>query len=520
MKKREKVKKQIGLLAAGIIAVSGLLAGCGSGKNTDTGNKEVLRVEIFERGDVPEGAGSITDNAMTKWVQEEFGDPNGIKVEYVSVPRASEASQLNIFMAANEAPDIIFTYDYSALYDYYAKGGLADLSNYVDKAPQLVEFLGEDLLEVGQIDGKQILIPAKRLVRGQTGQLIRKDWLDVLGMEVPTTTEEFYNVLKAFKEKDPGNNGDKNIPFGFSFHTAMFTDLIANFITSDMTDKEVTCTPRVLQDGFKEGLRFINKMYNEGLLSPDFALDKDRKQYDSDVANGYVGFINDDLGRPLQSGGIYSTLKKSNPNAEFVALDTWTNKDGKHLKTVYSMNGMYIAVPKTSEKNVENVMKYLNWMADDDVLKTLQYGFEGKNYKLDENGIPEIIDTEEANKTHWYNLGFDLALIVNGKYNPDPEKIIDMAAIATVAPDVYRENAKYSIEDGFCKKVLPPINENKTLLETALYEIEDEIYVKGIMASEETFDSVVDKLIEEYKKAGGEELKKINEELYEQAYKE
>ena len=165
MKKREKVKKQIGLLAAGIIAVSGLLAGCGSGKNTDTGNKEVLRVEIFERGDVPEGAGSITDNAMTKWVQEEFGDPNGIKVEYVSVPRASEASQLNIFMAANEAPDIIFTYDYSALYDYYAKGGLADLSNYVDKAPQLVEFLGEDLLEVGQIDGKQILIPAKRLER-------------------------------------------------------------------------------------------------------------------------------------------------------------------------------------------------------------------------------------------------------------------------------------------------------------------------------------------------------------------
>ena len=179
---------------------------------------------------------------------------------------------------------------------------------------------------------------------------------------------------------------------------------------------------------------------------------------------------------------------------------------------------MYIAVPKVSEKNAENAMKYLNWMADDDVLKTLQYGFEGKNYKLDKNGIPEVIDTKEANKTHWYNLGFDLALIVNGKYNPDPEKIINMAATATIAPDVYKENFKYSIEDGFCAKVLPPTNENKSLLETTLSETENEIYVKGITASEGAFDSVVDKLIAEYKKAGGDEIKKINEELYKQAY--
>lgn len=512
------MKKQISLLVAGAVALSGLLAGCGSGKKTSADGKEVLRIEIFERGDVPEGAGSVTDNAMTKWVQKEFGDPNNIKVEYVSVPRASEASQLNISMAANEAPDIIFTYGYSILYDFYAKGGLTDLSDYMEKAPQLTKFLGKDLLKEGRIDGKQILVPAKRLVRGQTGQLIRKDWLDALGMNIPTNIDEFYTVLKAFKEKDPGKNGDKNIPYGFAFHTPMFTDLIRNFITSDMTDKEITCTPIILQDGFKEGLRFINKLYNEGLISPDFALDKDRKQYDSDVANGYVGFINDDLGRPLQAGGTYSVLKKSNPNAEFAALDTWTNKDGKHLKTVYSLNGMYIAVPKVSEKNAENAMKYLNWMADDDVLKTLQYGFEGKNYKLDQNGIPEVIDTKEANKTHWYNLGFDLALIVNGKYNPDPEKIIDMAATATIAPDVYKENFKYSIEDGFCAKVLPPTNENKSLLETTLSETENEIYVKGITASEGAFDSVVDKLIAEYKKAGGNEIKKINEELYKQAY--
>lgn len=71
-----------------------------------------------------------------------------------------------------------------------------------------------------------------------------------------------------------------------------------------------------------------------------------------------------------------------------------------------------------------------------------------------------------------------------------------------------KENFKYSIEDGFCAKVLPPTNENKSLLETTLSETENEIYVKGITASEGAFDSVVDKLIAEYKKAGGDEIKK------------
>ena len=392
------MKRKIGLLLAAVMIVSSLLSGCATESASTNGERTTLRVEIFERGDVPEGAGSITDNAMTKWVQETFGDPNNINIEYVAVPRSSEASQLNIFMAAGEAPDIIFTYSYQNMYEFYAQGGLLDLTPYMDAAPALKEFLGEEILAEGQVGGKQILIPSKRLIRGTTAQLIRKDWLDKLGLQAPTNPDELYTVLKAFKEKDPGGNGDKNIPYGFSFHVPSFIDLLWNFVDADITEKERTCTPIVMQKDFKEGLRYLNKLYNEGLLSLDFALDKDRKQLDADIANGYVGFWNDDLGRPLQVGAAYDVLKKNVPGSELVAVDTWSNSNGKYLKNIYSATGLYIAVPKSSEDKAESVMKYLNWMADPEVLRTLQYGIEGRNYTLDENGLPQIIDSEESQK--------------------------------------------------------------------------------------------------------------------------
>lgn len=512
------MKKTLSAILAVAMTASVLLTGCGNQNKGNGGEKTTLRVEIFERGDVPAGAGTITDNAMTKWIQENFGEPNNINVEYFSVPRAEEASQLNILMAANEAPDIVLTYSYATMYDYAKKGGLTDLSPYMGNASQLKSFLGEEILKEGQIDEKQYLIPANRLVRGRMAQLVRKDWLDAVDMDVPTTTEEFYQVLKAFKEKDPGNLGDKNIPFGLSMHTPVIEDIIQTFVDPNMSMRDKSCIPHPMRPGYKEGVRFLNKLYNEGLISADFALDKDRGQLYSDIANGYVGFLNDDLGTIIQKGGVYETLKKNNPSASFAAADTWTDGNGNHPKEIYSPVGIYAAVPQASADKAEAAVKYLDWMAGEDVLRTLQYGFEGVTYELDANGIPTVIDSDESKKTHWYTLGFDLAVIVNGKYNPDNEKIIEMAASNSVENQLYKDCFENSIRDGWAPRMLPPDEDDFSAQTALLGEKYSEILVKGIMAAPDKFDEVFDSLIKEYESIGGNEAKERNYKLYDQAY--
>ena len=514
MKKFKRIVAVITLLSL----CSLFLVSCGS-KNEKNGEMATLKVEICDRGDVPAGAGTVTDNELTKWIQKEFGDPNNIKMEFVSVPRAQEIQQLNVLMAAGEAPDIVFCYDYATMYSFYEQGGLADLTDYMKDAPNVKEILGENVLEYGRIDGRQIMIPARRILNGRVAQLIRQDWLDKIGMDAPTTTEELYAVLKAFKEKDPGNVGEKLIPWALSANYPFFTDLIYSFVeTEKLSEAENAVTPWPLKPGFKEGVRFMNKLYNEGLISPDFALDKDNKQMRADVANGYVGFVNDAFGTPLQNGGYYNTLKETVPGAKLTAIDTFTDKNGKRPKETYNPVGLYIAISKSS-KNVDAAIKYLNWMAQDDVMRTLQYGWEGKTYTLDENGFPVTIDTDEAKKMHWYNLGFDTAILINGKYMGDQEKSVEFNAIATGEnKDLFMECYKNSINDGWEPVVMPP---NDALIKygTSISAKLTELITKGIIAKPSEFDSTYDKLVKDFEDVGGKAVNEAAIKQYEELKK-
>ena len=516
----KKVFKGAAICMAAVLAVSGLTA-C---QKTETGSNErkTLKVSIFERGDVPAGAGSITDNAMTQWIQKEFGDENNVDVEFVSIPRAQEVQQLNVLMSAGEAPDIIFTYDYSLIYNYYKQGGLHDLTEYVNNSPQLKELMGEEHLKYGQIDGKQVMIPGKTMVVGTFGQLIRQDWLDKLGLPVPTTTDELYNTLKAFKEKDPGSTGGKTIPYGVSLHHILSQNtLIRSFIDYDsLSETEKVCMSDLMMPGAKEGVRFMNKLYNEGLISKDFALDKDRKQLESDFSNGNVGFIVDDLGRPLSTGGVYDTLKNTVPGAEVTPVDTFTDSKGRHPKAKGNGISLLIAVPKSC-KNPDVAVKYLDWMASEEVIRTLQYGFEGVNYNLDENGVPVEIVSDEARKTHWGNtLALDLAIIVNGKYAKDIEKRTDMVVQSYGdKADIMKKCIEYSLNDAWSNGgPLPPV-EAYTKYHSVVSTKEEQVYVKSITAPQEQFDEVYDSLYDEYMKSGQDKIYEETCKMYEEVHK-
>lgn len=455
----------------------------GSGE-AHQGERITLTVELFDRNNTPPGAPPITDNFMTQYIQKHFGDPNNIQVEFVTVPRSEEVQKLNVLMASDSAPDIIFTYDKPTVQNYAQSGGLTDLGPLLDQhGPQLKKVLAPALPE-GIFEGKQYAIPALRVITAQTTTFIRKDWLDKLNLPLPKTTEEFYEAMKAFKEHDPGNTGGKVIPYSYIDVFHMQPLLQSFWDWSQITPKDTYTTPTWLQPGHKEGMKFLNQMYNEGLIDPDFPLSNDFSQaFAQQVVNGIAGAGTPNTNEPVYNG-YYSNLKKNNPDAELAVIDPFVAADSKHHKPVYSPIGMYLMVPKSS-KNAEAAIKYLNWMAQPENILVLQNGQEGISYEWDSDGIPRTLDTAEA-KALLYNY-MDYCIILNGKY---------------ISPDEPDKNIAANASDP-----------------TILKEKEKEMLTKIVTAHPDDFDRVFEQQVKEYMDLGGAAVMEGKIRAYEEFYK-
>ena len=107
---------------------------------------------------------------------------------------------------------------------------------------------------------------------------INTEWLKAVGMEMPTTTEEFEKVLVAFRDQDPNGNGKKDeIPLtGFikSWNGEPWNFLMNAFIYNTGTGSDYTYIDgdkvafAPIQPEWKEGLKYIKSLYDQGLYDP------------------------------------------------------------------------------------------------------------------------------------------------------------------------------------------------------------------------------------------------------------
>lgn len=385
-------KKLFSTVLASALALS--LAGCGGGGSTEsasstsagtesqaaaesqaseetpaaaesTGEATTLTVMVYERGNTTETYGSATDNYWTRWIQQEFGDPNNITLEYIPVPRNEETQKINTLMASGSAPDIIFSYDSNMIIQYGKDGGLVELTDLIDQyGPTLKENLA-DALPYGQSEGQQWAIPAKRAAIGWQTTYIRKDWLDEVGYELQTDENGFYHMsiddftelLRQFKDLDPSGQGGEMYPLGMigAWNATQTRPIIWSFLeTENLTDEMHACYNERFWPGYKEGVRYLNQLYNEGLVDPEFMTDTDTSYtaFNGLLSNGRTLAFGHDAGSELT--GV-TALYEADPDAEVVPfyLD---NVNGAQFNRVYAPTGMYIAIPATCE-HPENAIK-------------------------------------------------------------------------------------------------------------------------------------------------------------------
>lgn len=470
-----------------------------------------ITVELFDRSNAPDGS-TITDNRWTKYVQEEM-QKVGINVEFVPVPRWDEVTKMQTMIASQTAPDITLTYSYPYAEDYLKQGGVWDLSEFVDgedQAQNLKAYLGEDVLDIGRNSDNQLYgIIARRATTAKSNLFLRKDWLDALGLEIPTTPDEYYNVVEQMVKNNPDGRNDV---IGAAFWNSWNIRMAFMKNAGDPLALNIAGPEDAIQEYYDEGLRdyyrFMNKMYNNGLLNKEYyALSED--QFKSYIVTGavasYEASVNHNV--DVMRGSLLKTLQENIPEADLVSIPPLKNvNDGKQYSAAYSSGGLIAFCPKTaSEETVEACITYLDWMCTKDGGFTIYHGFEGEHFDYDADGVPVVKDaTYNATDKDWIRA--DLFITGNQGYFATVDDF--NACTAKEAPG-YEDHVISNYENALTGIVnsdssyTPP---SASDLMTDINLVKDEYQVKCITCSEDDFEKTYDEYMEELKKAGAQTI--------------
>lgn len=223
------------------------------------------------------------------------------------------------------------------------------------------------------------------------GPVMRKDLLDDLGREAPTTYEELTDILTAFKTEydlsDPiwiGNSG-------FSDDSA----LIGGFDTTNtfyQVDGQVKYGP--LDDGFRDYITMVNQWYTDGILNRDFVSYEDNPNSPTNEALKYSG----QAGMHYCSGSNMDNYNNGStsedPNFNLVAVPFIGGADGiNHFgQDTFAVKPMGCMTVTTGCKDVETAIKWCDFWYSDTGSQLSNYGLEGQTFVYDDNGDPHWTD--------------------------------------------------------------------------------------------------------------------------------
>lgn len=414
-------------VCAAVLLTFGALAACsGSGGDRGGGSEpqaelQKVRVSLWDRSNSPDGT-KLTDAFLVRHIRE-LAREEGLDVEYVTLPRSQESEKNNTWMASGSGPDIIITYDINSVFRWAEQGGLWELDELIEQYGQEIKALvGPAMEAAGTYKGVRYAIPAMRMNQAVGATMsIRKDWLDKLGMDIPKNVEELTEVLRAFKEQDPGGVGkDRVVPWALSaIHQGMqsffFGPMYGFGVVGDGPGSEMYWPSGNFKDGEfksmvrlaegKQFFRWMNQLYREGLISREFVTDVNNQLFNQHWSTGVAGFLESNT----NPWSLTIETRKNVPEAVWVNVPAFDNPTGVKQHNISPIYGLFNVVPK-STKHPEAAIRFLNFMAER--ISIFQSGIEGVHYRV-ENGLRIPIDPAQYMKeVGWYLP--DLNLLTQG----------------------------------------------------------------------------------------------------------
>lgn len=352
-------------------------------KETESGGKDGLsdHIHIVINGMAmvfPEGLDE-NNNPYLDYIREH----TGLKIQVTLPPLEGYTDKLNLIMSSGDLPDMINTSDTGLFSNYVKQNVLMALDDYIDKyGPELKKLIPEEAWNQVRVNGHIYAVPSLNEVQGTELMYARKDWLDRLNLDLPTTLEEYTEVMRAFAENDPDGNGQHDT-FGLSITENL--GRTAPFFGAFGTQKDAWYERdgRLVYSGIlpetRDALAFLAKLYQENLLDPQFPLNK-QKNLEDKVISGKVGLYSAawfDTRNPIEKN------KHKDPEAEWIPLPYPMGPEGHQGTYTTSLVRSYNIVPAASS-NPAGVIRFLNFIAGEGQT-TLKLGFENEVWSM-ENG--------------------------------------------------------------------------------------------------------------------------------------
>ena len=480
-------------------------------------------VEIYDRGN--DGGSDPENNMYTDYIKKGMLEDHNVDVTFKKVPRWTEVDEINNLLAAGTAPDVCVTYSYPTIQTYANMDAVIDLAPYVETykndLPNLWNWLGDTNInwDKDPKTGNLWCVEAKLAVSNRVLTFVRQDWLDKLGLQAPTTKAEFEAMLVAFKDNAStllGADASKMVPYSVSYDVGWrAATLIESFLDPNMSDKEYYVNGfddrKLTQNGTKEGVRLLNKWYNMGLMWNDFAQYGSGDTTEDDMMKaGFVGAFTHNWDYPYRNGedSINANLARNiGPEAKFVAIDPFEDKNGTHTKFVSGPIDRKVFFPKTNKEPLASML-YLDWISDPEHIQYLQIGDEGVTHVKTADGA---IQTQAATGNAIMNSGMniDYTITVNGLKLTSEELTNKSRALnypGIPADEVIKAHTIANTDLRVGKNVNVGVIEAEEGIGDTLSQKRDIAYDKAVVASTSDFDKVWDDEIKNYLNAGGQDI--------------
>lgn len=333
-------------------------------------------------------------NEFTELTREKVKQEIGVDMNLIQ-GADNWKQQLALYITGGDIPDLMAFMDAATFQGYAAEGAFYDISDLVRNYPHIMEYLSsvvgydaEDMLKRTTVDGAIYGIPSVTVARSYYSLNIRTDWLEKVGLGIPTTLDEFTEVMRAFTFNDPDGDG-QNDTYGFSGAqtynslTPFFGAFGARPDQCYFLGEDGKVVTNVISEDYKKALEYIRGVYAEGLIDPE-VFTATYQQTQEKVVRGEFGMW---CGWWSAAGNVVGRFGylDTNPKDSLTVIDPPVGPDGKSGVIAQDPCENYMAISYNC-KNVEKVLELIDYACSTDGHRTLMWGVEDQFWTQDENG--------------------------------------------------------------------------------------------------------------------------------------
>ncbi|HEX4811236.1 MAG TPA: extracellular solute-binding protein [Nonomuraea sp.] len=376
-------------------------SGCAGGGEQGQAAANALNLMVPLFGTAPDPKGEI-QQAVEKLV--------GKKLAITWVPNAEYNEKTNVTLASDRLPDVMVIQDNKspAFVKAAEAGAFWDLTDKLGKYPNLTPKSQQAWVN-SKTNGKNYGIYRVRpLLRSAI--VLRKDWLEKLNLDPPKTTDDLYDIAKAFTEKDPDGNGKQDtygmiLPKwpGTSFAASSPYNAVDVWFgaPNNYGMRDGRLVPEFDTPEFWEAQKYLKRFVDEGLVNPDWAT-LDTAKWNDVFVQGKGGIIID---VNVRAGQLFDLFKELDPETydEKVAMaGNLTRPDGRKFSLPFTGYNGIVAISKQNirtEQQLDDVLSTLDRLASKEGSILVNNGIEGRNFTVEDGFAVKINDTDPAVKT-------------------------------------------------------------------------------------------------------------------------